>query len=116
MGETEERQHDHAVVMANLRQMETQLANLSREVGETRVQYEHEFRDLKEELGRFCTWMQDDSKKSAWFYAAESDLRQVVESNRWIKTTQRIVIWVTGTAAGIIMALNAAGVWIKENL
>jgi hypothetical protein len=116
MGETEERQHDHAVVMANLRQVEVQLANLSRELGETRVHHEHEFRDLKEELARFYEWMQEDSKKSAWFYAAESDLRQVVESNRWIKTTQRIVIWAAGAIAGTIMAWNAAAVWIKENL
>ena len=116
MGETEERQHDHSVAMAHLRQLELQLVALSRELGDTRVHNEHEIKDLKEELANFCAWMQEDSKKSAWFYGAEADLRQLVESTRWMKTTQRIVIWVIGTAAGIIMAWNAAAVWIKENL
>ena len=116
MGETEERQHDHSVAMAHLRQLELQLVALSRELGDTRVNNEHEIKDLKEELANFCAWMKEDSKKSAWFYGAEADLRQLVESNRWIKMTQRIVVWVIGTTTGIIMAWNAAAVWIKENL
>jgi phosphate uptake regulator len=116
MGEAEERQHDHTVAMAHLRQLELQLAALSRELGDTRVHNEHEIRDLKEELASFCAWMQDDSKKSAWFYEAEADLRQMVESTRWVRTTKRIVVWLVGAAVGTIMAWNAAAVWIKENL
>lgn len=116
MGETEERQHDHSIAMAHLRHLELQLAALSRELGDNRIHTEHEISDLKEELANFCSWMQEDSKKSAWFYTAEADLRQLVESTRWVRMTQRIIVWVVGAAVGTIMAWNAAAVWIKENL
>lgn len=102
--------------MAHLRQLELQLASLSRELGDTRVHSEHEISDIKEEIGRFCQWMQNDAQKSAWFYQAEDDLRQLVESTRWVRTTKRIIAWVAGALIGIIMAWNAGAVWIKENL
>ena len=102
--------------MAHLRQLELQLAALSRELGDTRVHNEHEIADLKEEIERFCAWMQNDAQKSAWFYQAEADLRQLVESTRWVRTTKQIIAWIAGAAVGIIMAWNAAVVWVKENL
>ena len=116
MGETEERQHDHLVAMQQLRQLELQLASLSRELGDSRVHNAHEIKDLKEEVANFCAWMQEDGRKSAWFYSAEADLRQLVESTRWVRTTKRIVVWTVGAAVGTIMAWNAVGVWIRENL
>lgn len=116
MGETEDRRQDHADAMAHLRQLELQLAALSRELGDTRVHNAHEIADIKEEIENFCAWMRNDSMKSAWFYQAEEDLRQLVESTRWVKTTKRLVVWTAGVVAGIIMAWNAVAVWIKENL
>jgi hypothetical protein len=116
VGENEEHQHDHLVAMAQLRQLELQLASLSRELGDSRVHNAHEIKDLKEEIANFCAWMQNDAQKSAWFYAAEADLRQLVESTRWIRTTKRIVVWTVGAVVGTIMAWNAAVVWVRENL
>jgi hypothetical protein len=77
-------------------------------LGDTRVHNEHEIKDLKEEIANFCAWMQNDAQKSAWFYSAESDLRQLVESTRWIRTTKRVIAWIVGAAIGTIMAWNAA--------
>ena len=102
--------------MAHLRQLELQLAALSRELGDTRVHNEHEIADLKEEIERFCAWMQNDAQKSAWFYQAEADLRQLVESTRWVRTTKRIIAWIAGAAVGIIMAWNAVEIWVREHL
>ena len=116
MGETEDRRHDHADAMAHLRQLELQLASLSRELGDTRVHNAHEIADIKEEIENFCAWMRNDSMKSAWFYQAEEDLRQLVESTRWVKTTKRIVAWIGGGVVGIIMAWNAVEIWVREHL
>ena len=116
MGETEDRRQDHADAMAHLRQLELQLASLSRELGDTRVHNEHEIADIKEEIENFCAWMRNDSMKSAWFYQAEEDLRQLVESTRWVKTTKRLVVWTVGAAVGIIMAWNAVEIWVREHL
>ena len=76
MGEAEDRRQDHADAMAHLRQLELQLASLSRELGDTRVHNAHEIADIKEEIDHFCKWMTNDAQKSAWFYQAEEDLRQ----------------------------------------
>lgn len=115
MGEEEHRQN-HVEAMARVRQLELQLAMLSRELGDTRIHSEHEIKDIKEELAQFCQWMQDDSVKSAWFYQAEADLKQLVESNQWLKTTKRLVVWLVGVVVGTTMAWNAVAIWIRENL
>ena len=112
----DDRRQDHIDAMAHLRQLELQLAALSRELGDTRVHNEHEIADLKEEIERFCAWMQNDAQKSAWFYQAEADLRQLVESTRWVRTTKRIIAWIAGAAVGIIMAWNAVEIWVREHL
>ena len=112
----DDRRQDHLDAMAHLRQLELQIASLSREMGDTRVHNEHEIADLKEEIAKFCAWIQNDGQKSAWFYSAEADLRQLVESTRWVRMTKRIIAWIAGALIGIIMAWNAGAVWIKENL
>ncbi len=116
MGETEDRRQDHADAMAHLRQLELQLARLSRELGDTRVHNAHEIADIKEEIGKFCEWMQNDSAKSAWYYSAEADLRQLVETNRWLSTTKRVLAWIGGGLVGTILVWNAVEIWIREHL
>lgn len=116
MGEAEERRQDHLDAMAHLRQLDQQFAALSRELGDTRVHTEHEIQDLKDEISRFCKWVEQDAVKSAWFYTARDDLQQLVESARWIKVTKRLVAWGTGALVGAIMAWNAAEVWIREHM
>ena len=54
MAVADERRQDHLDAMAHLRQLEMQLAALSRELGDTRVHNEHEIADIKEEIERFC--------------------------------------------------------------
>jgi hypothetical protein len=116
MGETEDRRQDHADAMAHLRQLELQLASLSRELGDTRVHTEHEITDIKEEIDNFCAWMRNDSMKSAWFYQAEEDLRQLVETNRWLSTTKRLLAWIGGTLVGITLVWNAVEIWVRDHL
>ena len=116
MGEIEKRGQDHADALARFRQLELQLASLSRELRDDRAHNEHEITDIKEEIENFCQWMQDDSQKSAWFYQAEEDLKQLVESTRWVRTTKRLLAWIGGVVVGSIMAWNSITIWIRENL
>ena len=116
MGDAEDRRQDHLDAMAHLRQLELQLAALSRELGDTRIHNAHEIADIKEEIDKFCSWMLNDSVKSAWYYSAEADLRQLVETNRWLSTTKRILVWIGGGLVGIIMAWNAVEIWVREHL
>lgn len=116
MAVADERRQDHLDAMAHLRQLELQLAALSRELGDTRVHNEHEIADIKEEIARFCEWMQNDSAKSAWYYSAEADLRHLVEANRWLSTTKRVLAWIGGSVVGIILAWNAVEIWVREHM
>lgn len=116
VGEFEDRRQDHVDLMAHLRQLESQLASLSRELGDTRVHHEHAIVDIKEDVERFCQWMRADTAKSAWFYTAEPELRHLVESAQWIRTTKKIVVWIVGTLVGAIMAWNAAEAFIRGRM
>ncbi len=114
MGEEERR--DHAEVMEYLRQLEQQHGALSREVGSAKAHLEHEIEYLKDEIDKFCQWINADSEKSAWFYEVKPELRDIVESTRWVKLTNKILAWTIGTVTGAIMAWSAAEVFIKEHL
>ena len=107
---------DHREHQQQLRMLEAQLAALAREIGDARIHHAHEIGDLKEAVEKFCVWMRDDSQKSSWFYQAESDLRQIVETNRWLTTTKRVLAWIGGGAVGIIMVWNAVEIWIRDHL
>ena len=113
MGEEELRRQLHDDQMAKIRGLEMQMISLAREMSDVRTHTQHEIDDLKEEVDRFCTWMQTDSARSAWFYGNEHELREVVESNQWIKNTKRLVVWASGLVAGVIMAWNAVEGWIR---
>ena len=113
MGEEELRRQLHDDQMAKIRSLEMQMISLAREMSDVRTHTQHEIDDLKEEVDRFCTWMQNDSTRSAWFYGNERELREVVESNQWIKNTKRLIVWASGLVAGVIMAWNAIEGWMK---
>ena len=113
MGEEELRRQLHEDQMAQIRHLETQLVSLAREMSDVRTHTQHEIDDLKQEVDRFCTWMQNDSARSAWFYGAENELREVVEGSQWLKNTKRLIVWASGLLAGVIMAWNAVEGWMK---
>ena len=113
MDEAAARKQLHEDQMAQIRHLETQLVSLAREMSDVRMHTQHEIDDLKEEVDRFCTWMQTDSARSAWFYGAENELREVVEGSQWLKNTKKLIVWVSGLLAGVIMTWNAVEAWIK---
>ena len=85
--------------------------------GEVRLkQLEAAAQDLRHELNRLIAWVQEDSRRSAWFYAAEADLRHLVDTNRWATLTRRFLAWFTGAATGFLLFWEAAERWIKEHL
>ena len=110
MGEEELRRQLHDDQMAKIRSLEMQLISLAREMSDVRTHTQHEIDDLKEDVDRFCAWMQTDS---AWFYGAENELREVVEGSQWVKNTKRLIVWASGLLAGVIMAWNAVEGWMK---
>ena len=113
MGEEELRRQLHDDQMAEIRGLEMQMISLAREMSDVRTHTQHEIDDLKEEVDRFCTWMQTDSARSAWFYGAENELREVVEGSQWLKNTKKLIVWASGLLAGVIMAWNAVEGWMK---
>lgn len=113
MDEAAARKQLHEDQMAQIRHLESQLVALAREMSDVRTHTQHELGDLKEEVERLCTWMQNDSARSAWFYNAEPELREVVEGSQWLKNTKRLIVWASGLVAGVIMAWNAVEGWIR---
>ena len=70
---------------------------------------------MREEADRFCTWMQNDSEKSEWYYDNRSELVQLVESSRWVRATRKAVAWLIGAAAGALMAAQQLEIWLREH-
>ena len=82
--------------------------------GEVRLQQlEAEARDLRHELNRLIAWVREDSRRSAWLYDAEADLRDLVATNRWATLTRRFLAWFTGAATGFLLFWEAAERWLK---
>ena len=113
MGEEELQRQLHEDQMAQIRSLEMQMISLAREMSDVRTHTQHEIDDLKQEVERFCIWMQNDSARSAWFYGAENELREVVEGSQWLKNTKKLIVWASGLLAGVIMAWNAVEGWMK---
>jgi len=113
MDEAAARKQLHEDQMAQIRHLESQLVALAREMSDVRTHTQHELDDLKQEVERFCIWMQNDSARSAWFYSAEPELREVVEGSQWLKNTKQLIVWASGLVAGVIMAWNAVEGWIR---
>lgn len=114
MGEME--RQEHADVMEYLHRLAGQHGELSRELGDTKARLEHEIEDLKDEVEQFCQWMQADTKRSAWFYHAQPEIKQLVDSALWVKTTRKIVAWIMGAVLGTILAISTIEVFIREHL
>jgi len=112
MDEAAARKQLHEDEMAQIRHLESQLVALAREMSDVRTHTQHELGDLKEKVERLCTWMQNHSARSAWFYNAEPELREVVEGSQWLKNTKQLIVWASGLVAGVIMAWNAVDGWI----
>lgn len=79
-------------------------------------QLEVEAQELRGEVKRLVAWVREDSRRSAWFYAAEADLRDLVATSRWATLTKRFLAWFTGAATGFLLFWEAAERWLKEHL
>ena len=85
--------------------------------GEVRLsQLEAEAQELRDEVRRLVAWVREDSRRSAWLYDAEADLREVVETSRWATFTKRFLPWLFGLATGFLLFWEAAERWFKEHL
>lgn len=114
MGEQE--RQEHADVMEYLHRLANQHGELSRELSASRSILEHEIEDLKDEVEGFCRWKEDHLARAAWFYQAEPDIRQLVESTRWVKTTQKFIAWIVGAILGTLMAVSTLEIFIRDHL
>lgn len=70
-------------------------------------------KDLDHELTRLINWVRQDSERSRWFYQAEHDLRDMVESKRWVYMSKKIVAWLAGTLVGAVLTWQHIEEWIK---
>lgn len=95
----------HDEVMRELHKMDMELAHAMREIN-----------DMREKADTFCDWMQQDAKKSQWYYENIEEIRQLVESARWVKTFRRAVAWVIGAVAGTAMAVQQLEIWVRDHI
>jgi len=75
-----------------------------------------ELSDLHEHCRAAREWMRLDEDRSRWFYAVEHDLRELVESTRYLKRSRRIVGWLIGAMMGAIMFWETVVVWVREHV
>ena len=114
MGEAE--RQEHADVMEYLHRLANQHGDLSREMAAHQSLIEHEIADLKREVESFCTWRQDHVERASWFYEAEPDIRQIVESTRWLKTSRKILAWILCSFLGAVMAYSTIEIFIRDHM
>ena len=94
----------HADVIERIHASELRLAQL-----------EDQARDLRAEVKRLVAWVREDSRRSAWLYDAEADLRDLVATNRWATLTRRFLAWFAGAATGFLVFWEAAERWLREH-
>jgi hypothetical protein len=75
-----------------------------------------EMADLHEHCHFVKEWMRTDEERSRWFYAVESDLREIVESTRYLKRSRRIIGWLIGATMGALMFWETVVVWVREHV
>lgn len=114
MGEQE--RQEHADVMEFLHRLAGQHGELSRELSASKSHLEHEIEDLKDEVENFCKWMQAETKRSAWFYQAQPQIKQLVDSAIWVKTTRKFLAWIVGAILGTIMAISTVEIFVRDHL
>lgn len=95
----------HDELMRALHKLEMDLIHASKEI-----------EDLKEEAGTFCEWMRKDSQNSQWYYENREELKQLVDSAKWVKTLRRAVAWLIGAVAGTIMVVQQVEIWLREHM
>ncbi len=82
--------------------------------GEVRLsQLETEAQELRDEVRRLVAWVREDSRRSAWFYDVEADLRLLVDSSRWATLTRRLLAWLGGAVTGFLVFWEAAERWLR---
>jgi hypothetical protein len=94
----------HADVIAYIHALEIRISNLSAELA-----------NICKELEKTARWIEDHEEKANWFYGARPDLEDLVESKRWVGTSRRMILFVCGTIAGVVMAWNAVEILIREH-
>jgi hypothetical protein len=77
---------------------------------------DQQMKDLEAHCHDIHAWRETDSAKSAWYYAVETELRELVEATRWAKTSRRVVGWSIGAAAGALLFWQQIGIWIREHM
>lgn len=75
-----------------------------------------EMADLHEHCHDAREWIRADSERSRWFYAVEQDLKELVESARYLKRSRRIIAWFVGATMGALMFFETIVVWIREHV
>ena len=59
--------------------------------------------ELLSEIAKLKAWIEQDSKQSAWFYDSKNDLRELIESKRWIMITRHVIAWTAGAVLSGIL-------------
>ena len=95
----------HDEVMRAMHKLELELAHAMREIS-----------DIKDEADNFCEWMRKDAEKSQWYYDNRDELKQIVDSAKWVKTLRRAVAWLVGAVAGTIMVVQQIEIWVREHM
>lgn len=76
----------------------------------------HQLDELREDANHFGDWMRRDAEKSQWYYDNREELRQLVESAKWVKTFRRVIAWLIGAVAGAIMVAQQIEIWVREHM
>ena len=76
----------------------------------------HQIDELREDANHFGDWMRQDTENSRWYYNNRDELRQLVESAKWVKTFRRAVAWLIGAVAGAIMVAQQIEIWVREHI
>lgn len=95
----------HDELMRAVHKLEMELAQLTHTMGE-----------LREDANHFGDWMRRDAEKSQWYYDNREELRQLVESAKWVKTFRRAIAWLIGAVAGAIMVAQQIEIWVREHI
>jgi hypothetical protein len=77
---------------------------------------DQQVQDLEMHCHEMNSWREKDAARSAWYYAVESELRELVEATRWAKTSRRVVGWSIGAAAGALLFWQQVAIWLREHL
>ena len=95
----------HDELMRAIHKLEMDVAHATHQIGE-----------LREDANHFGDWMRQDVQRSQWYYDNREELRQLVESAKWVKTFWRAVAWLIGAVAGAVMVAQQVEIWVREHI